>query len=128
MNTPHSSDKLTRWGMIIQELDLHIHCQPGRKHQNADALSRDPLPFPVAVTPSADNPTILLAAVQVEEQPQKGRKDCLNKRQRKDPELLPIILYLESGVLPEDVSQSHTRWWMTCCTTWRMIRHESYPC
>ena len=35
-------------------------------------LSRDPLPFPMALTPTADNPTVLLAAVQVEEQPAKG--------------------------------------------------------
>ena len=36
------------------------------------------------------------------EQPAKGGDDSLKERQRKDPELLQVILYLESGVLPAD--------------------------
>ena len=42
--TPHSSGKLACWGLVIQELKLHIH-RPGCKQQNKDALSHDPLPF-----------------------------------------------------------------------------------
>ena len=42
LNTPQPSGKLARWGMAIQELDLHIHYRPGKKNANADALSRAP--------------------------------------------------------------------------------------
>ena len=40
MNTPHPSGKLARWGLAIQELDLHIHHRSGKINQAADALSR----------------------------------------------------------------------------------------
>ena len=36
----HQSGKLARWGLSIQELDLHVHCRPGCKNEKADALSR----------------------------------------------------------------------------------------
>ena len=104
LNTPQPSGKLARWGMAIQELDLHIHYRPGGKNQNADALSRDPVAawFPSATVPNADKPTVQLATVQVGEQSAKGGDDSLKERQRKDPELLQVILYLEGGVLPAD--------------------------
>jgi hypothetical protein len=44
LNTPQQSGKLARWGMAIQELDLHIQHRTGRSNANADALSRSPLP------------------------------------------------------------------------------------
>ena len=66
-----------------------------------DALSH-PLLFSTALNPTADHPTVLMAAVQVEEQSAQGREDSLDKRQRKDSQLLPVILYLESGVLLKD--------------------------
>ena len=40
MNTLHPSGKLARWGLAIQELDLHIHHRSGKTNQIADALSR----------------------------------------------------------------------------------------
>ena len=40
MNTLHPSGKLARWGLAIQELDLHIHHRSGKTNQAADALSR----------------------------------------------------------------------------------------
>ena len=39
MNTPHPSGKLARWGLAIQELDLHIHHRSGKTNQAADTLS-----------------------------------------------------------------------------------------
>jgi len=43
LNTPHPSGKLARWGMALQEMDLHLHYQPGKTNQNADTLTRTPL-------------------------------------------------------------------------------------
>ena len=96
LNTPQPSGKLARWGMAIQELDLHIHYRPGGKNRYADALSRDPM------TSLASKPTLQLATVQVGEQSAKGGDDSLAERQRKDLALLQVIQYSENGVLPED--------------------------
>ena len=83
LNTPQPSGKLARWGMAIQELDLHIHYRPGGKNQNADALSRDPLAalFLSATVPDAGKQTVQLATVQVGEQSTKGGDDSLKERQ-----------------------------------------------
>ena len=43
-----------------------------------------------------------LATVQMEEQSAKSGDNHLHKSQRKNPELFPVILYLEEDVLPED--------------------------
>ena len=44
LNTPQPSGKLARWGMALQELDLTIQHRSGKSNNNADALSRFPLP------------------------------------------------------------------------------------
>ena len=38
-NTPHSSGKLGKWGLTIQELDIHIHHHSRKTNQVADLLS-----------------------------------------------------------------------------------------
>ena len=46
LNTPHPSGKLTRWGLLLHELDLLIHYVPGKTNPRAIALSRNPFPRP----------------------------------------------------------------------------------
>ena len=46
LNSPHPSGKLARWGLSIQELDLHIHYHRGRKNEKVDTLSRSPCSNP----------------------------------------------------------------------------------
>ena len=42
LNTTHSSGKLARWGLVLQELELQIQNCPGKHNTNVDLLSRYP--------------------------------------------------------------------------------------
>ena len=80
LNTPQPSGKLARWGMAIQELDLHIHYRPGKKNANADALSRAPAEAETEpVDPSG--PCVVIAALQTEELLAKSGDASLEVRQ-----------------------------------------------
>ena len=99
LNTPQPSEKLARWGMAIQELDLMISHQAGKHNANADALFKSPLPHSFETdTSSADAVIAALVAEEVEEN--------LASLQKKDPELAIIVNYLGTGALPEDESVS----------------------
>jgi len=43
LNTSHLSGKPARWGMALQEMDLHLHYQPGKTNQNTGTLSCTPI-------------------------------------------------------------------------------------
>ena len=98
LNTRHPSGKLARWGLALQELDLHIRYWPGKKNSNADALSRVGMEVPQE--PSTD--AVLLAAVIDEGRSSQEGDRPLKQRQRQDPELNIILKYLEGGDLPKD--------------------------
>ena len=46
LNTPHPSDKLVRWGLALQEVDLVLQYRPGKTKVAADSLSRFPMVQP----------------------------------------------------------------------------------
>ena len=104
LNTPHPSGKLARWGMAIQELNLKIEYRPGKTNTRADALSR----YPVSLLRSDCDQTQtckLIAALEANP-PAKGgggsTQEPLGKRQFTDPDLREMMVYLDTGKLPDD--------------------------
>ena len=95
LNTPQPSGKLARWGMAIQELDLHIWHRSGKSNANADALSRCPLP-PNCEQAASETDGVI------------GTEADLAACQRQDKELAPVICYLETGLLPDDERLART--------------------
>ena len=100
LNTPHPSGKLARWGLAIQELDLQILYRPGTKNQNADALSRSPVPR-----------TGVESGEEVAAKDGEGAVNALvcddptqefGAKQDGDPSLQVIKHYLRTGELPDD--------------------------
>ena len=101
LNTPQPSGKLARWGMAIQELNLTIKHRSGHSNVNADTLSRSPLPDSEDATEPDGVITVLDSVADSDH-------STLSTAQRGDSDLSEIILYLETGVLPEDDSRART--------------------
>ena len=89
LNTTRPSGKLARWALTIQEMDLAIKHKSGKKNQNADALSRNPVVSAVTGEDSTDDDSTL-------------DLDTIRKLQLEDPDLLPMLVYLKDGELPHD--------------------------
>ena len=87
LKAPHPSAKLARWAMVVQEMDLEIKHRAGKGNTNADALSRNPVESTVAqvdvVEADSCPPPSCLEASQI------------SARQKEDPDLLPMMLYIE---------------------------------
>ena len=107
LNTPHPSAKLARWAMTIQEMNLTIKHRSGKTNTNADALSRNP------IDPCQCTKTANVCSVDVEE-PSEGslstdqmqRMKDIRNLQEKDPDLVPLVWYLEKGELPTEKEMS----------------------
>ena len=101
LNTPQPSGKLARWGMVLQELNLTIQHRAGKHNANADALSRYPL---LDSTNGVDaRGEKLVAALTMTEDgdgEDTEEEDSLASMQHRDPELAPLIVFLETGTLP----------------------------
>ena len=98
LNTPHPSGKLARWGLSLQELDLHIHYRPGPKNRNADALSR----CPSGVPNGSECEAVQIAVVQRDVAAAKDGEPSIADRQENDAALAQIRHYLKDGTLPPD--------------------------
>lgn len=82
-NIKAPSGKLARWALLLQEYDFEVVHKAGRKHLDADALSRAALPDIANITPSTDTIPLDLSDFPAE--------------QRRDSSLRTIIEMLQSN-------------------------------
>ena len=84
--------------MAIQELDLEILYQSGKKNANADSLSR--YPTSSGKDNEHDGSFGILAMLTPVDKSEGSH--LISEQQRADPGLADLIAYLETGVLPTD--------------------------
>ena len=103
LNTPHPSGKLARWGLALQELDLHLYHRPGKVNKKADALSWRPIQ-PQSTESTVEETECIVAALTDPQSTNKAGKGnaTLAERQGKDIELNHIVSYLKEGTLSDD--------------------------
>ncbi|UYV79411.1 K02A2.6-like [Cordylochernes scorpioides] len=109
LNFKNPEGQLARWIQRLQEYQVKIQHRPGKRHQNADALSRRPcVPQCGHCARAEDKYGVRQVTVQesdeLEEQHWTGQ--ALRKSQREDRDLLPMINWKESDERPswEDVA------------------------
>ncbi|UYV84801.1 hypothetical protein LAZ67_X003569 [Cordylochernes scorpioides] len=78
------SGRLARWALKLQEFDVTVIYKSGRKHKDADCLSRNPL--------ESDQPSAVMSLTNVDIE------------QTKDPDLAKIIDNLNSGYTRKEFS------------------------
>lgn len=89
MGIKNQSGRLA-WALAIQEYDVEIQYKPGKKHGNADGLSRS----------GKETQSIMT----LEELPEKLQTKNISEMQRKDPKLRDIMNYLNCNELPTEDS------------------------
>ena len=82
MNVKDPTGRLARWSLYLQQHDFDIQYRAGKKNANADGLSRRPY------IAALDLPGLQTAKIF--------------DMQRKDPDLMDLISYLEDEILPQD--------------------------
>ena len=103
--------ELARWGLTIQELDLHIHHRSEKTNRAADALSRlQPLIQSSNEEPESKQPVVQakdgegkISHLTAEDDTSSNSSIySLAEYQDVDPELKLLKEYLQTGKLPED--------------------------
>ena len=103
LNTPQPSGKLARWGLALQERGLQIQYHPGEHNANADALSCFPLSVGVESSPQNAVFTVIGTGAPAKN----GEPNCtLTERQKTEPELQMLRVFLEDRTLPQDEAQA----------------------
>ena len=111
MTTKNPSGRLQRWALVLMEHNFEVKYRAGRKNSNADSLSRILLVKDgkvVEYNPIEDFAEILHAcSVETSSDDTKDRIAAnYGEKQRQDPQLLEIILFLKNGTLPENQSRA----------------------
>ncbi|KAM7288282.1 Transposon Ty3-I Gag-Pol polyprotein [Ixodes scapularis] len=86
-NLKDPSGRLARWSLRLQEFNMTVVYKSGRKHSDADCLSRAPVETPSGCSDDNDDECFLGAV----------NTDDMARRQRDDPELRALIEHLEGG-------------------------------
>jgi len=87
----NSSSRLTRWALLLQEYSFTVKHKAGKKHTNADALSREPFVDPETMKVWREKQRVMSVVMKE-----------IAAEQREDLVVGPIIAYLEYGELPDD--------------------------
>ena len=118
LGAPSLTGKHVRWwskvyGSGIKQINIIHHA--GKRNLHADCLSRQPvMPAPpdeeanieVQVAQISSMPNTIKDLLQAEpETTEINCSDLISDEQLKDQELVPIIMYLKDGTLPEDVKK-----------------------
>ena len=106
VSAKHQSGKLARWSDTIAEFDLDIQYRPGRKHMNADALSRHPMDTNTAAEGSDRQAEVVNQVISREDPTTEEDIREIARLQLADPLLAQMHNYLSNGVLPEDTQQA----------------------
>ena len=104
-NFKEPEGQLARWLEKLQEFDFQIIHRPGKRHCNADALSRLPCrQCGRMFSDNSDTPTAAGGVATISEDPLPSLvqtdRDELRKLQQEDPALGPVIAALESNAFP----------------------------
>ena len=105
LSSRNPSTKLARWALTIQEMNLTIKHRSVKKNANANALSRNPTDEETTVLSVTTEHLKDLCENTLPPEAQR-QFDDIKQEQQSDPDLLPLIKYLESGKLPAEEQTS----------------------
>lgn len=100
---PNTTGRLARWGLALQGFDLEIKHRKGKSNSNADALSRGPATTPKETVDELEGADLFSTHCEPLETP--ITKEILKQGQRDDTHWAPIIRYLETSELPEEINE-----------------------
>ena len=88
--TPEPIGQQSRWLKILEEFNFTVEHRAGKKHENADALSRRPCRQCGVCTPETSaTETADICALHVEEQPIWSMEE-IKRAQESDPDIRPL--------------------------------------
>ena len=101
-NFREPTGQLARWLEQLQEFDFDICHRPGRRHQNADAMSRIPCKQCGRTSHGLDNAASTVAALSqgIRSTPMERSSSEIRTHQLKDPQIGYILKAKESGQQP----------------------------
>ena len=91
--SPQASACVRRWSLYLSMFEYTLKFRGTKEHANADALSR--LPLPVEPASVETPPELVLLTNHLSESPVTAAEIC--SWTRKDPELAPVVQYLQQG-------------------------------
>ena len=91
--SPQASARVRRWSLYLAMFEYTLKFRGTKEHANADALSR--LPLPVEPASVETPPELVLLTDHLSESPVTAAEIC--SWTRKDPELAPVVQYLQQG-------------------------------